>query len=191
MSPIALVVLIVGLWLVYKWAKAWSDHEKSKRSAIEEFEERQEQIDEEIREGKRRVVVEGDRFVEYSPDTDKVNVPLSDILIVAEVTTDDGPAEDDHFIAIQIHGESVARLWPIILVPETTLNSLLAKLGGRRTESLEESTSFESRIMYPTELWGQRIFDLQIYIRSGAHRYTEAVKEYFERVDETDNWRDS
>lgn len=85
------------------------------------------------------------------------SVPLSNIALIGEYTTQDGPGADDHFFCIVDHNgnrydigdEDEASLF---------LDELAGALGEPLLPQLQFSTKFQSRILYPKSARGRMLF---------------------------------
>jgi hypothetical protein len=99
------------------------------------------------------------------------SIPLSEIAVIGEFTTNNGPFIDDWFLVFVRHGggewfeasiyaEGVESFW----------EQLSAALGSTMVGSLSASTEFASRIIWPIALAGRPLFRFSPVTDSGLLR---------------------
>jgi hypothetical protein len=97
------------------------------------------------------------------------SIAISDIVLIAEYTTDEGPRVDDYFLVF-ITREQGELYYSILTMYAAGINESLGKLEGTLGCSLEltlhSSTGLNSRVVWPPEVAGSAYF-----------RYEEVVPE--------------
>ncbi|MDQ6635508.1 MAG: hypothetical protein M3Z10_12235 [Gemmatimonadota bacterium] len=85
----------------------------------------------------------------------------SDIALVGEYTTADGPFIDDYFFAFVRNDGAVFQASFYAAGGNATLDALGAALGGRITAGLCNSATWRSRVIWPAALEGLPLFELR------------------------------
>jgi hypothetical protein len=85
----------------------------------------------------------------------------SDIALVGEYTTADGPFVDDYFFAFVRNDGAVFQASFYAAGGNATLDALGAALGGRITAGLCNSATWRSRVIWPTALEDVPLFELR------------------------------
>jgi hypothetical protein len=107
-----------------------------------------------------------ENVLEYwiSDETLVWTVPVRDIVLVAEYTTNQGPTADDYYLVFVWAANGVLRFATADFYAAgcfETVN-LLAKQWGTNLEfGLIHSTDWASRVMWPPELAGQEYFEFR------------------------------
>jgi hypothetical protein len=89
------------------------------------------------------------------------HIPARDVAAVGELTTPAGPAADDYFI-IFLRWDGRYEVAPLDAEGRAgALAGLGALLGGELGSGLYDSTSWRSRVIWPPQLAGRPLFDLE------------------------------
>ena len=100
--------------------------------------------------------------VVYRTTTDEsVSTPISEIAVIGEFTTPEGPWADDWFLVFVLRGSGEWIRFPMYVEGIETLSDRLSgHLGSRVHACLANRTDFMSRIMWPPRLIGRPLFTL-------------------------------
>lgn len=85
-------------------------------------------------------------------------VDVANIAIIAELTTEEGPMLDDHFLVMVLKDGSVVEIPFEKARTGIVFQELKVKLDLNITSILANRTTFESYIIYPEELKGLNLF---------------------------------
>lgn len=103
-------------------------------------------------------------------------LPASDIAVVGEYTTADGPFVDDYFFAFVCSDGTVYEASFYAAGGNATLDALGAVLGGKITAGLCNSATWRSRVIWPAVLEDVPLFELRDRGDGGIwHRLQRAI----------------
>lgn len=166
-----LAIILVSLYLTMAEKKKERQRkEKSKHDRLQR----------EIHEGKRGYVIEDGMLVWKEQGRIDRMVAIADILILAEVTTDQGPFLDDYFFVVVDRNRN-ARWLPSQWLSANTLETLITRLSGKWTESLASCIDWNSRIIAPAELSGEPLYHWEASPKD-EHSFTDKVNDYYTRT---------
>lgn len=138
---------------------------------------------------KKSFSIENGIIMAYFENGGHWEVPLKDIAIIGEYTTEDGPLADDYFVCI-IDKSDIQH----ILGSEEGAFELMKEISEKLKFDLDPklmlSTDFSSRIMYPTSAKGKPLFDIvEIKPKSLTGRIRSAFfkKNYFVLSSDAEN----
>ena len=105
-----------------------------------------------------RLLVERDCLVHYLPQNEAWRLPLADIRIIGEYTTNDGPYDDDYFFVFVTRHEWFEASF-YAAGRDEVISALSSKLNHTLTTRLTFSTTSANCILWPKAMDGQPLFD--------------------------------
>jgi hypothetical protein len=105
----------------------------------------------------KRFSVNHDRITASFDDGSLWELPISDLVLVGEYTTEDGPGSEDHFICVVDRNGNRYDVSDEAGSGEL-IRALSATLGISLKPRLSLKTQFESCILYPPSVAGQPLF---------------------------------
>lgn len=104
--------------------------------------------------------IEADSVIFESPKEVVWSIGLSQIKVIAEYTTTDGPWADDWFIVFLTERSDQWFQVPVSAKIDETFWAVLCKRLGCETPCLFASTSWASNVIYPHSLNGRELFEV-------------------------------
>jgi hypothetical protein len=98
------------------------------------------------------------------------SLPVEDIAVIGEFTTDNGPVIDDWFLVFVCRGGDWFEASIYSDGSEGVRKGLSMALGANLDLSLAGSTDFASRVVWPTEIAGRPLFEFEIVSGTGFLR---------------------
>lgn len=104
------------------------------------------------------LVLQGRELSYAGPGRGAWSIDVSDLVAIGELTTQDGPFEDDHFLVFVPRNQAWREVALDVVGVSDTLADLSKELGEKLELSLANSTDFSSRVLWPPELRDAPLF---------------------------------
>jgi hypothetical protein len=98
------------------------------------------------------------------------SLPVEEIAVIGEFTTNNGPVIDDWFLVFVCRGGDWFEVSVYSDGSEGVLEGLSTALGANLDLGLVASTDFASRVVWPTEIAGRPLFEFEIESGTGFLR---------------------
>jgi hypothetical protein len=140
----------LGLWVYFDIRLFWISKALTKARDIQTETERQ----------SGKVLIQNDNIIWYDRE-DKVigTIPLNKVKAIGEYTTSEGPLVDDWFYLFFISQNDIRQVSAYATNLNSVLESLSAKYKCDIIGHLSHSTTFESNVIWPTQLRGQKVYE--------------------------------
>lgn len=107
-----------------------------------------------------RTYVKHEKIMWHSGDELVSEIPIKDIRIIGEYTTNDGPLVDDWFFVFVLNSDDIRQVSAYATGIEEMLRQVGQLIRVELTGQLANSAKWKTNVLWPTSFRGQELFEL-------------------------------
>ena len=107
-----------------------------------------------------RTYIQGEKIYWISGKRILTRIPINDIKIIGEYTTDGGPYKNDWFLVFITSLKDIREISVYALGAEEMLKELGQQINSRLSVQLANSSDWKSIILWPNIFYGKELFSL-------------------------------
>jgi hypothetical protein len=147
------IAIVIGLWVFFDISIFWSPRPMLSNKEIDAKVERQ----------SGKVLIQNDVLIWQDSEGKLIGeIPLDKVKVIGEYTTSDGPLVDDWFYLFILSQTDLRQVSAYATTLSSVLESISLRYNCEIVGHLSHSTTFQSNILWPSQLKGQKVYDISM-----------------------------